>query len=314
LNDWILIEISKMENVDYSTALKQSEIALYESVERYQTLFRTSRDAIVITKREGEVIDVNSAAVDLFGYTRDELLKQNANLFYADPSDREKFIKEIEKGGSVQEYEVRLKKKGGFVMDCLFTFSVRRNQDGSVMEYQGIIRDITEHKHLLEELRTLSLIDELTNIYNRRGFYMMAEQQMKTARRMNLSMCCIYIDLDNMKKINDTYGHHIGDQALIDTALLIKETFRESDIIGRLGGDEFAVFVINDMKNYADMMFSRLLENTKQKNAQRKNTYEILFSVGISRTEWDSHETLQELVNRSDSLMYKEKREKKERL
>jgi diguanylate cyclase (GGDEF)-like protein/PAS domain S-box-containing protein len=293
-----------------NTALKQAEKALHESLERYRALFENSRDAIVITKPDGRFIDVNDAVLELLGYSRDELLEQNAIVIYADPTDRQKFINKIEQGGYVRDFEVRLKKKNATVIDCLYSFSVRKNQDGSVIEYQGIIRDVTERKRLLEKLQALSLVDELTGIYNRRGFFIMARQQMKTARRMNLGMFCIFVDLDGLKQINDTCGHQEGDRALADTARILKETFRESDIIGRLGGDEFTVLVLEDDENHAGAIVDRLQENVKLNNSHLGKNYVISLSVGVAHHTARSHEPIEEFVKRSDSLMYEDKRNK----
>jgi diguanylate cyclase (GGDEF)-like protein/PAS domain S-box-containing protein len=307
ISDMVVYMAGKKNNA----TLKKAEKALYESMERYRTLFGNSRDAIVITKPDGRFVDFNDAALDMLGYSRDELNKLNAIVIYTDPSDRQKFISKIEQGGYVRDYEVRLKKKNGTVMDCLYSFSVRRNQDGSVMEYQGIIRDITERKRLLEELQALSLVDELTGVYNRRGFFIMARQQMKTARRMNLGMFCIFIDLDSLKKINDTCGHQEGDRALADTARILKETFRESDIIGRIGGDEFTVLVLDDSEHHAEVIVGRLQKSVKLSNQRWGRHYDISLSVGVSRYEANSKETVDELVKRSDSLMYENKKNKR---
>lgn len=307
---YIVVDMAGEKN---TVTLRRTKKALYESMERYQILFGNSRDAIVVTKPNGTFVDVNDATLNLLGYSRDEVFEQNAIVIYADPTDRVKFINEIEKGGYVRDYDVKLKKKDGTVIDCLYTFSVRRNQDGSVMEYQGIIRDVTERKRLIEELRALSLVDELTGIYNRRGFFCMARQHLKIARRMNMGLFCIFIDVDGLKKINDTYGHLEGDRALADTAHILKETFRESDIIGRLGGDEFTALVLEDDENHAEMIVNRLQENVKLNNARGIGNYEISLSVGVALHEAQAHETIEELVQRSDSLMYESKRNKRKK-
>ncbi len=305
---YIVIDMAGKKN---TVALKNAEQALYDSMERYRTLFGNSRDAIVITKPDGTFVDVNDAALYLLGYSRDELLKQNAIIMYTDPTARQRFINTIKIGGFVRDYDVQLKKKNGTVIDCLYTFSVRKNKDGSVMEYQGIIRDVTERKRLLEELRALSLVDELTGIYNRRGFFCMARQHLKIARRMNMGMFCIFVDLDGLKKINDTYGHQEGDRALAETACMLKETFRESDIIGRFGGDEFTVLVLDDGEHHADAIVDRLQEKVKLNNAHGGRPYEISLSLGITLHTAHSHETVEELLKRSDALMYEHKRTKR---
>jgi diguanylate cyclase (GGDEF)-like protein/PAS domain S-box-containing protein len=295
------------------TALLEAESALSETLERYRNLFDNSRDAVVITTPKGEFVDANRAAFELLGYTREELFEANAEIIYADAADRRRFIKEIEKGGFVRDYEVRLKRKDGETIDCLYTFTVRRHRDGTVMEYQGMIRDITDRKRLLEDLQALSLGDELTGMFNRRGFFYVGRQQLKTARRMNLGVLCLFIDVDGLKKINDTFGHPEGDRALMETARILRETFRESDIIGRLGGDEFAVLVIDDKDHGGDAVIHRLQERIQQSNGDWKRGYDISLSVGVYRYYPQSQETLDDLVRKSDALMYEEKKSKRPR-
>jgi diguanylate cyclase (GGDEF)-like protein len=164
---------------------------------------------------------------------------------------------------------------------------------------------------MMEELQSLSLVDELTGIYNRRGFYWIARQQLKTARRMELGMYCLFIDVDGLKKINDILGHQLGDEALADTARILKETFRESDVIGRLGGDEFAVLVMEAKENSDRAIISRLGERIAQTNAQSKKPYLISLSVGIYHCEPKSNESIDDLVKRSDALMYEDKKAKR---
>lgn len=128
------------------TALKRAEEARRESEEKHRSLFEQSRDAIYLSMHDGRTVDINQATVDLFGYSREENLNLNAVDTYADPRDREAFQREIEKNGSVTNYEVKLKKKDGTLMDCLLTSTLRRSNEGNIVGYQGIIRDVTEKK------------------------------------------------------------------------------------------------------------------------------------------------------------------------
>jgi diguanylate cyclase (GGDEF)-like protein/PAS domain S-box-containing protein len=292
------------------TALLETKSELNHTLERYRILFDNSRDAVVITTPDGKFVDANRAAIELLGYSREELFNRDATVMYVDPTDRQRFVAEIEKGGYVRDYEVRLKKKDGEIIDCLYTFSVRRNADGTAMEYQGMIRDVTERKRMLEDLQALSLVDDLTGMFNRRGFFCVARQQLKTARRMNLGMLCIFIDVDGLKIINDTFGHPEGDRALCDTARILKETFRESDIVGRLGGDEFAVLVLDDKQHCSDAIVRRLHEHIAKHNSETDKPYDISLSVGVYGYQPQSNETIEDLVKKSDVLMYEEKRSK----
>jgi len=133
--------------------LRLSDEAIWEGEEKYRTLFDESRDAIYITSREGKFLDVNRALLELFEYTKEEMIDTlNVDEIYVYPGDRDTFQKEIEKNGSVRDYEVKFCKKNGTEMDCLLTGSVRHSSTGRILGYQGIIRDVTEQKRI-ERLR-----------------------------------------------------------------------------------------------------------------------------------------------------------------
>ena len=131
------------------------EETLRESEKRYRTLFEGSRDAVYITTREGKFIDFNRACLDLFGYTKEELMVLHAQETYVYPVDRYRFQQEIEKKGFVRDYEVKLRKKDGKEIDCLLTSSVWRGNDGTILGYQGSIRDITDRKRAEQEMKAL---------------------------------------------------------------------------------------------------------------------------------------------------------------
>ena len=126
--------------------------ALRDSEERYRGLVEGSRDAIFITMRDGRIADFNQAALDLFGYTRDEVARANVSELYVDPADRDRFRAAIEECGSVRDYEVRLRRKDRSRFIGLLTATIRRAKDGTIAGYQGILRDVTERRRLEREL------------------------------------------------------------------------------------------------------------------------------------------------------------------
>ncbi len=135
------------------TERKLAQEAQRESELRYRSLFQESRDAVCITTREGKFIDMNQSTMDLFGYTREELMSMDLRNLYAHPEDRHRFQEVIEREGFVRDYEVKFRKKNGKELDCLHIATIRRSDDGTVLGYQGIIRDITDRKKADEALR-----------------------------------------------------------------------------------------------------------------------------------------------------------------
>ena len=136
------------------TDRRWAEEAQRKSEERYRSLFEGARDAIYTTTREGEILDINSSMLDLFGYRREEMIGLNTLKTYVHPEGRSAFQEEIERKGFVRDYEIALRKKDGTEMECLITSNVRRSADGRTDGYQGIVRDMTEQKRMEKALRS----------------------------------------------------------------------------------------------------------------------------------------------------------------
>ncbi|MCC5660742.1 sensor domain-containing diguanylate cyclase [Nostoc sp. XA010] len=174
-----------------------------------------------------------------------------------------------------------------------------------------LLQEVRNRKQAEIEGRQLSLTDELTGLHNRRGFFLMAEQQLKIAHRTRVLCWVIFIDLDGLKQINDTLGHDIGDALIVDAAQLLKQSFRNSDIVARLGGDEFVVFISSYFKD-ADSIQECLQTNIANFNQQQNRNYELSMSIGIERYSAESNMSLKQLIAKSDKLMYAHKRLKQQ--
>jgi len=165
--------------------------------------------------------------------------------------------------------------------------------------------------HSMEmEIHDLSLRDELTGLYNLRGFKLLAGQALRMARRSMLPFTVLFIDLDNLKEINDTLGHRTGSQFLAETAEILRRTFRETDVVGRIGGDEFAVAGQFSPDGIA-LATSRLHEAAAEQTAKAARPLALSFSIGHVTSEEPARETLDELLAEADGAMYEEKRRKK---
>lgn len=172
------------------------------------------------------------------------------------------------------------------------------------------IRYAIERQQLLIKTRNLSLMDELTGLYNRRGFVMLAEEQLKISRRSKVGMHFLFIDMDALKDINDRWGHHEGDNALRDIASILIKTFRQSDIVARLGGDEFCVLARETNPQSTRALKARLTEGIENHNQEAKRPYRLSVSTGMKRYSPGERYTPEDLIAHADSLMYKEKRRK----
>jgi diguanylate cyclase (GGDEF)-like protein len=175
------------------------------------------------------------------------------------------------------------------------------------------IRYAMERHQTQMVLRGLALIDELTGLYNRRGFLSIGGQHLKLADRAKREMVLLFADFDHLKQINDTLGHREGDQALIETASILSDTFRKSDLIARLGGDEFAVLAIEAHKNNAERLTTRLQKNLDAYNAGENRSYKLSLSVGVSFYDPEDPCFIGELLDRADRSMYELKHEKQMR-
>jgi two-component system, cell cycle response regulator len=172
------------------------------------------------------------------------------------------------------------------------------------------IRYAIERKRLLTEMRNLSLLDHLTGLYNRRGFFALTEQRFKVARRENTRLLFIIADLDGLKAINDTYGHELGDHAIKDAADILKDTFRESDIIGRIGGDEFAIVVAENVPESAETVTARLSNKIEAFKKEHLRHYQLSISIGIAHCDPASSCSIDEMLANADELMYQQKKSK----
>lgn len=164
---------------------------------------------------------------------------------------------------------------------------------------------------LERELRDMSLSDELTGIYNHRGFYLLGEQALRESRRAHSPLTVLFFDLDGLKKTNDTLGHDIGSQLLKDMAALLRDTFRESDIVARVGGDEFAV-VTHVQRVAMQTALNRLRDAVDHQNNTSGQPYTISYSAGEAFNDPAAETTFTQLVRQADALMYQRKREKKQ--
>ncbi|HEX5942157.1 MAG TPA: diguanylate cyclase [Anaerolineales bacterium] len=170
-----------------------------------------------------------------------------------------------------------------------------------------LYQKVSELEKANDHLRNLSLTDALTGLNNRRGFMILATGLLKFARRVSYSVCLLYIDLDSLKYINDTFGHSAGDAAIMQFSRILTDTFRDSDVIGRMGGDEFVIMIADASESDLASLQARLQSNVDLYNLKAAHGQAFAFSLGIIRVEPQSTITMEELLSQADAAMYKHK-------
>ncbi|HEV2197454.1 MAG TPA: GGDEF domain-containing protein [Candidatus Acidoferrum sp.] len=165
----------------------------------------------------------------------------------------------------------------------------------------------TKQYVLQTELSNLALTDELTGLYNRRGFLALAERQLKLARRSGRSLLLFFIDVDGLKEINDVFGHAEGDAALKCTAEALEATFRDSDVIARLGGDEFAVLAI-EASGQSEVTIRERLTEFLNSASRQESDYKFSVSLGTARFDPWNQTSIRDLIAEADQAMYEQKR------
>lgn len=201
-----------------------------------------------------------------------------------------------------QEQEVLMRVKNQLL--------IQQQRQQLLEQNQRLEHEIQERLRAEAEVRQLSVTDELTGLYNRRGFFLLADQQLKIARRTQTSYFILFADLDGLKNINDTLGHEMGDRVIVDAAQILKQTFREADIVARLGGDEFALFIPNFSSDSSINFHARLQENIDRFNQQSERAY-ISISLGVQFGDLNNEVLLEQLLAKADKLMYEHKRTKR---
>jgi len=287
------------------------EDALKRSEEKFSVAFHTVPDAILITLlADGRIIEANRSSFEIFGFTKDEMVGRTtvALGMWAQPADRERFVGELESSGRVLGFNTTSRRKSGEVFPTTVS--------GETIEISGVpcsltvVHDSTERLLAEERLRELSERDPLTSILNHRTFHEIATQRLSAARDRRAAV--LFMDMDGLKAINDEYGHSAGDQALVAFAGVLREAFRESDVIGRLGGDEFAVLAVPRGDASDETLTSRLYGLLAEKNASKALPFELAVSIGIVWTEPSAGSAdLERLISEADRRMYQAKRSRR---
>jgi diguanylate cyclase (GGDEF)-like protein/PAS domain S-box-containing protein len=279
----------------------------------FESLVANLADGVYFADPQGKIIYANQGLSNLLGY---ESPSEVMGMFLYDFLDgknakriREFYDQGPKKFGTARLEMKLLRSDGSFVWTE--ARPTLKNLNTCPKGSFGVVRDISEFKRLEERLHNLAITDDLTGLYNRRGFRLMAEQELKHAKRINAETMLLSIDVDDFKSINDTFGHNEGDMVLKMVATTLIESFRETDIITRWGGDEFIVLALDAPSGFVPLLADRFQQNLTI-NAQKKLLpYPVAVTIGTESTDIFEDFTLNRLIMGADRHMYQLKKEKR---
>ena len=293
---------------------KRAEDALRHSEENARRLIENLNDVILVLDAEGHLTYVSPSVERTLGFDpHEELGRSIFDFIHADDVARMQDMVADTLGapGFSRSIEVRIRHRNGHWRSMEVVGNAVLDQHG-VPTIIVNARDLTERQRLQAELRRMSVTDDLTGLNNRRGFFMLAEQEMKLARRLKKDLLLVFVDLDDFKSINDTHGHQVGDQALAETAEILRTTFRESDVLARLGGDEFVALAMFSPEEPDDVIETRLHQTLAEHNARAGRRYALSISTGAARFDARNVQSLAELMAIADDALYEKKRARKQ--
>lgn len=310
-------ELARQHVVELNHHLRNQEQiskALEESEAHFRTAFDYAVIGMALVSPEGHWLRVNRSLCEIVGYSEAELLKSDfQTITHRDDLGRElaEVYRMLNSEILTFQLEKRFIHKRGHEMWTSASASLVRDAEGKPLHFIFQIQDITERKRTEAAIQTLSLVDELTGLYNRRGFMAFADQHLNSTSRFEKDSVILYADLDGLKQINDGFGHKEGDRALIKTAELFKETFRSSDVIGRLGGDEFTVLATVDADGGIEGLVRRLKNKFDDYNSLKTAPFRLSISIGVAALERGAHRSTEDLLAQADAAMYQDKRARK---
>ena len=289
--------------------------AIEKKLKLTSQVFTHTREGIAVTDGSGKILDVNDAFIRITGFNREEVISQFPTMFRSSrqgPEVLHSILNALKLHDHCQS-EVWSRRKDGEAYAGLLTISAIRDSSGCVQNYVGIFADITALKHQQDQLERIAHFDPLTGLPNRTLLADRLNQAMTLSKRHRKGLGVLYLDLDGFKAVNDTYGHHIGDELLVEVSKRMKRALREVDTLARMGGDEF-VAVLEDVQSPQRCMdlAQRVLDACSQPVMIEGHSLKISASIGTTMYPHDEADA-EQLLRHADQAMYDAKQRGKNR-
>jgi len=298
-----------------SGELEKVNVELRESGNKYQSIYEESKEMIFIAELDERIKDANPASEEILGHTRGELRQMKMSDLVVHSQDKVKIENTLREDDLVKDYELELRHKNGNIIHALVTITVRRDESGNPVELQGNVHNISARVQAEAErlramvLEQLAITDPLTNIYNRRIFDEMAIKEWERAKRSKSPLTVILFDIDHFKRVNDTYGHLIGDQALTNLAKLFLSRMRSMDIFARYGGEEFVIIMPDTDHASAYQTMERLRTIVEETPMVTSGNTDVFITISVGTVSWHGHGSsdIYTLLDRADKALYTSK-------
>lgn len=285
-----------------------------KSDDKYKLIFEKLHDIYYETDADGTILTISPSVKKITGYTNGELIGRNIQLLFKGNKYRGLFIKVLFSKKSVSNYEIKLTDNNGKIHHTLVSADLSENENRDNARISGLIKDICDRKQIEEKLYHFATYDELTGVYNRRVGIEFLNQELKKMRRGKTFLSICYIDINDLKIVNDNFGHESGDNLIKFIVQDIKSAMRESDILSRLGGDEFLLIFPDCRLREVKSIWERVEESLKERNSKAEIGYNISASYGFAETDSENALSSDEIIQIADKRMYNHKRKTKRKL
>lgn len=301
--------IELLNSLATRASLEIERKAVDEKLKLSSRVFSETHEGIIITDVTGTIVDVNPAFCNVTEYSREDVIGEKPGILNSGKQGPE-FYKKMWQTLATQGHwqgEVWNRKKGGALYAELLTVSSLYNDEGDIINYVGIFTDITHSKKQQEQLEFIAHYDVLTKLPNRILFADRFNQAIAHCKRTETLLAVCFLDLDDFKPINDTYGHLVGDQILIEVAERIQSNIREEDTVSRQGGDEFTIFLVNlETPFEGELMLDRIQHALAQPYLIDDHVIAMTSSMGVTLYPLDDFD-LDTLLRHADQAMYQAK-------
>ncbi len=289
--------------------LRLANEELEESQRRYRRIFERTKDIVLVSSPDGHLIDINPAGLELYDYSSKEAMMSIdlRNEMWADPVDRDEYVRQLREFGFVKDFDADHKTRAGKIINVIGTTTIVRDADDEIIELLTILRDVSEQKRVSRELERLARTDSLTGLANREVLRSRLEHATALWQRNRSGFTLMMLDLDNLKRVNDSFGHPAGDAVLTTVAERFSRNVRQVDLLARYGGDEFALILSDtsdegEARITADRLLSSLVAPIEVAGREIRASVSIGIAMPVGKRL-----TPDQLLQRADRALYRAK-------